>query len=242
MAANRLLVTEKEEIISDIRKLVQRPRGILKFPLNAGEISKLWHSRYSPEVLAAVELLLKEDCSVGRWSNSQVIHYQVGQRVYHINMHSGSAEEQLLDEYRRDRRAQNVITLPTDVAKAVGDDQARALSCWAQELTAFENAAQASILTLDRLLEMTTTAGQFARMVPEIVAFLPIKKQSIVQMQEKASRLPPQWSAFQREPVHAMTEHLTKCSLLPEIKSQEGCNRLGHNRYAESCVVDVTNA
>jgi hypothetical protein len=67
---------------------------------------------------------------------------------------------------------------------------------------------------VDEILSMVKTAGQLARMVPDMIPYLSPQAQQEIAGQKRASQLPYEWAAYPRDKVDAAMVTLAKCHLV----------------------------
>ena len=69
--------------------------------------------------------------------------------------------------------------------------------------------------TTSKIVEMTSTAGQIKRMVPQLLDYLPKDKADALREQKRSSSVPYEWGAFDRHKVQRMLTALAKCHIMP---------------------------
>ena len=234
MANGNLTRQERRGIESDIRMVLHRPREFFKCPLDVPDMINLWESLFEPQAIHAYRMLRGSYPNHVPASNLADYYSSVRVRVsdkevFTFRMGAGSYTFHV---FCISQKLVNTVITPMAVAQVVGDDKAAALVHWMREIVSFSTKAKAAMHTLDQVLKLSNTAGQLARMIPEIVPFLSPEKQSLCAAQQKASSLPPEWAAYPREPVQEMTMQVTKCSLLPPLVDGGTDKRpLGYNDY-----------
>lgn len=231
MVNGNLTKQERRGIESDIRMVLQRPREFFKCPLDVPDMIILWESLFEPQAIHAYRVLRGyPDHAVPHALAGYNTHLHVriqAKERFRFYMSGGGYDSQV---FYRSKKLTGFTVTPMEVAQVVGDDKAAALVHWMREIESFSVQAAAAMHTLQAVLKLPSTAGQLARMVPEIAGFLSPEKQALCASQQKVSALPAEWAAYPREPVHQMMLHITKCSLLPPlVKGGTDRNPLGYS-------------
>ena len=66
-------------------------------------------------------------------------------------------------------------------------------------------------------MNMALTAGQLKRMVPDLLKYLPDDKRDMLHQQVRASTLPFEWAAYDRDRVERAITYIAKCHMLRGI-------------------------
>lgn len=226
--AAKLKTAEIDAVLGRVKRLVQRPRGLLKYPLSEQQEFMLWHYKHPRDEVTAYLLLL------GR---GYVCSSLTSPKSYIDVLTSASTIRVMLSSrqgYLWNSKARCVRMDPTMIAMAIGDDAAIEFVKWAREYAQFRTLGAKAVNTVGAALNTAGTVGQFARMLPELMPLMPADAQATAAQAQRESRLPAQWATFDRRKIHLAIDHLTRCMLMPEVRSATdgagncmGCDKLG---------------
>lgn len=100
----------------------------------------------------------------------------------------------------------------------------QAFNEWVTLVSTLDRDIVSARVVLRDVVEIAKTGGQLARMVPDLLQYLPNEVRNELAVQQRASQLPDKWTGYDRQSVYKMTETIARCYLLPPI------DRVGHLR------------
>jgi hypothetical protein len=102
----------------------------------------------------------------------------------------------------------------TECIRRMGQARFDELLTWAEAADAMSREVAVALSVVDEILSMVKTAGQLARMVPDMIPYLSPQAQQEISGQKRASQLPYEWAAYPRDKVDAAMITLAKCHLV----------------------------
>lgn len=112
-----------------------------------------------------------------------------------------------------------------------GADYPAVLDWMRSAITDTIEARNARTVLVDDLLNMCKTAGQMKRMVPELLKYIPPEKSAALHNQVRASTLPYEWAAYDRNAVDRAITYIAKCHMLTGLGKPHR-QRMDRGQYA----------
>lgn len=212
----RLSQEAKSTIKMEIHRTLQRMRGVLQCPISIGHHVKLWESQYSAEDLKARDHVLVKGFARESDLNSPRVIYAVGEHTVQV-YHDDDVFLTSYEEYHQYDKG----NFPKSIVRTVLGEDGEQLLQWMQSLAEAQFLAKEVQIVAEEVLDMANTAGQLARMVPELQPFLGVGAASSVLQQQASSRLPIEWAAYDRDRLSRAMNFLTKCSLLEPVEYRQ---------------------
>lgn len=212
MASNQLGDDTRKQILVDLNKIFGRAVGFFTFPLTEEEDQlTLARAGYSNSLIASIKEV-EEAAGEDLFRKLTRVQVRLGasdRDCARVNMRS--------TDYRfTGAPASSSLISWGRVYERLGHVKAEALLEWVNNTGTISLEIERSLATLDLVLKMAKTPGQLRRMVPELVQHLRIEHRRLLAGQARASSVPYEWSAFNRNHVESATNTIAKCKLLPE--------------------------
>ena len=111
-----------------------------------------------------------------------------------------------------------VVVSREDVLSYLGESAEETLT-WMANCAEYVEEVKDARLVIGDIFEMTKTAGQLKRMVPDLLQYLPEALRRAYEQQKRASSLPFEWAAYDKRRVENMILAVSKGHLLNNIRT-----------------------
>lgn len=233
MASNQLTELTRRAIQNEVSIIFGRAIEFFRFPLTTiAERTTLARCCYSDEFVNHIAEVVRCDDPTDSILVSHTgilvsLQLPEGMQVK-LHLRSDDTDDEQPDYVGVTGYGTKVVTWPV-VVERLGRHKADALFTWVSDVVSITEDIKVASRTLKELIEMARTPGQLRRMIPELVACMPLRlqKELAPQGQQRASSVPFEWSSFPRASVEHATTVLAKCKLLPSEGSQsweDACN------------------
>ena len=224
--STRLGNKDKEDILAELNRLLGRSWKMFPCPFEDVGMVRIYNGIHRVEELDMITALDNAGYNVRHCfaDAAAVIWTSLKGDMYEIHMRLG---REIRDLPKVDSR---FLYKPdaTNINLRHGEDSLR-LSCgndwgifqeWVINQGSLYDEMKSAWDTVNEIVNMTSTAGQIRRMVPELLDYLPKDKAEALRAQKRASNVPYKWSAFDRNRVQRALHALAKCHIMPKV---HGC-------------------
>ncbi len=209
-----------------------------KLNMTNEEMGEFWHAGLPDELLDAYSVLAKHGVGIEYHAVSSSVGFALpidSNTAYTVRLTVPGNNGGFIN-YTREM-AKNLPKCSLDAGGTVAEDwpvidsiecirrmgQARfdEFLAWAIAADAMSREVATALSVVDEILGMVKTAGQLARMVPDMVNYLSTEMQQEVASQKRASQLPYEWAAYPRDKVDAAMTTLAKCHLIKGLVGED---------------------
>lgn len=225
MASNQLPDGTKETISTIVDQLFGRVFEAYPCPLNMDQMRDLSWALHSDEHLERIKYLYADygkTFFVTRFNVHLIVDGCAAQFQEILPKDDGSNQFFAVpDEFMRTN-----IERPQLIHR-LGLSLTNELVLWLKNAKELARQFNESWGCLDELLRMASTPGQLRRMLPDLVEYLGTKERRMLMEQKRASSMPFDWAAFDRDKVTRLSDNMARCKLLPESAKTWG----NHSSY-----------
>lgn len=221
---SRISLQHRQDAMETLDKLLGRLIKQVPFPLE-NDLATIWEKSLPREYRKACDTIrtyCKEVGAAPPLETSVAIHLPVdfGSHLYLVQLYGNK-----FVKYHHAR------PVPVEFLGLAPED-AKTFQDWCEQTAAIGRKIDEAWWTIDRLFSMASTAGQLKRMAPDLLRYLPENLQRAANMQDRRSRLPPEWTTFPRGNVHNMVTLVATCYMLdPKVLYPHGEKQYSHEDY-----------
>lgn len=216
VATTRLAGFESGSISNAVENLLYRHLSVDPYPLTPEETLSLWTAGMPPKEFLAwkamQEWLTEEKANIAHLPIQQMAAQAVLFRLIDGAKLCLEIPSDMI-EFPMWQRDASVFIKPEAV---LSPDKAKAFEAWVRRDVHTRYLVIRSKLQLSYVIKLANTAGQLARMAPELVRYTSQLTQTAMQAQERQSALPDEWMQIDRQGLQQALDHLGLCYLIPE--------------------------
>jgi hypothetical protein len=226
MATTRLGVNDKAELRRDFELLFGRCYALMPCPIAGTYLPALYNNLVpEPYKKAAVEMM-------ARGYNCELWFLRTVEFVVPVNnikmtfcltiddVPGGRPPATIFDrlfmQRPRSSKTQPYGDVSTAELELAFGEHGKPLLDWGWQYATLVNECFTAWDTAAEIIEMTSTAGQLRRMVPEMLQYLPDEKRTVLERQVRSSAIPHEWTYYDRRRVRDMLTTMAKCWLMPK--------------------------
>jgi hypothetical protein len=216
--STRLGVGDKEGILEDFNRLFGRVWAATPCPIEADDLPAM-HNLMVPETYRKLARALdQKGYNVKPWFNTSTQFVTtIEDKLVEFDLTIGYPDDVFKQFMQRPKRkdGRNWYAITPELFRESFGARAAEMLEWGINRAKLYSEAHAAWGVTNEILEMTSTAGQIKRMVPEMLDYLPKAKATALREQKRASSVPYQWGAYDRRKVRSMLLAMSKAHLMP---------------------------
>ena len=230
MATTRLGVGDKEALTREVSQLLGRIGEGIPCPIPHDQLPRM-HNHLVPQHLRDIVVTMSEaqyDTSQWFQGHAKYVVMLDGQpfRLYYevsCYLDSRRGKEALCKTLMQLPATGSTVKIdgdkidvvPVPLIHAAFGEHAAPLLEWVKNYGRLHAEMVDAMSTASKIIEMTSTAGQIRRMVPDMLQYLTKERRQAMEEQKRASSVPYEWAAFDRSCVARMLQAMAKSHLLP---------------------------
>ena len=226
--ASTLSARSKEQILGGVNKLLGRARNCFPMPLEEDEIKLWWGLHFKdPEIPKAFEKIMKSGYSIYCTSNDMEAVFM--RALDNVSPMKIKFRVRLLNRVPAERAT------AVQLGQRLQDAWPFSLERWYQLVEWMKTVAQINAefcnayVVSSFVIEKCNTAGQINRALPELAQYLTGDARDALREQKRASNMPYEWAAYDKDKVMKASLALTKANLFPKGEVSRSWNTCDTN-------------
>src|SRR4051812_26098528 len=219
-----------EKMKKELAELLNCGLRFTKLKMTSEEMGEFWHAGFPDELLDAYSVLAKHGVGIEYHAVSSSVGFALpidSRTAYSLRLSIPGNNGGFINYTRGMAKSLPKVSLDaggtaedwpvidsTECIRRMGQARFDELVAWAEAADAMSREVAIALSVVDEILSMVKTAGQLARMVPDMIPYLSPQAQQEIAGQKRASQLPYEWAAYPRDKVDAAMVTLAKCHLV----------------------------
>lgn len=222
-----------EKMKKELAELLNCGLRFTKLKMTTEEMGEFWHAGFPDDLLDAYSVLAKHGVGIEYHAVSSSIGFALpvdGNTALSIRLTIPGNNGGFINYTREMAKTLPKVSLDAggtaedwpvidtnECVRRIGQARFDEFLAWAEAADSMSREIAVALSVVDEILTMTKTAGQLARMIPDMVPYLSPEMQQEVASQKRASQLPYEWAAYPRDKVDAALITLGKCHLVKDL-------------------------
>lgn len=226
-----------EKMKKELAELLNCGLRFTKLKMTNEEMGEFWHAGFPDELLDAYSVLAKHGVGIEYHAVSSSVGFAIPidtNTAYSLRLTIPGNNGGFINYTREMAKSLPKISLDaggtaedwpvidaTECIRRMGQAKFDEFLSWADAADSMSREVAVALSVVDEILSMVKTAGQLARMVPDMIPYLSPEMQQEIASQKRASQLPYEWAAYPRDKVDAAMITLAKCHLVKGLVADD---------------------